>query len=283
MEYPDAWPQPYAIHDLGDHYPNATGHSNGKAALQPLEECGNMLIMTLAYAQRTGDSQYLSAHYPILSQWANWLVDNKIVLPFNQISTDDFAGPLANQTNLALKGIIALEAASLIANMTGHPSDGAKYTTTAHSWIAQWEDLSLNSAANPPHTTLNYGAEDSFSLLYNLYADRLLSTNLVPKRIYEIQSEFYPSVAQTYGVPLDTRSTRSKNDWEMFCAAIAGQETREMFVGALARFIQETPSSAPVTDLFEVGDGRQNGNFRARPVVGGWFALLAVNATGLPE
>jgi hypothetical protein len=102
MEYPDAWPQQYAIHDLGEHYPNATGHPDGKAAEQPLEECGNMLIMTLAYAQRTGDTAYISDHYPILSQWANWLVDNDAVLPFNQISTDDFAGPLANQTNLAL-------------------------------------------------------------------------------------------------------------------------------------------------------------------------------------
>ncbi|SMR41291.1 unnamed protein product [Zymoseptoria tritici ST99CH_1E4] len=283
MESPGAWPQKYAIHDLGDHYPNATGHSNGKAAEQPLEECGNMLIMTLAYAQKTGDTAYLSSHYTLLSQWANWLIDNNAVLPFNQISTDDFAGKLANQTNLALKGIIGLEAASLIASMTGHPNDAQRYTSTAHDWIQQWASLALNTQANPPHTTLDYGAPESFSLLYNLYADRLLSTNLVPQYIYDIQSNFYPSVRQTYGVPLDTRSTRSKNDWEMFCAAIASDQTKQMFVSDLAKFINETPSSAPVTDLFEVGNGTQNGNFRARPVVGGWYALLALNGTTSPQ
>ena len=36
------WPQKYAIHDIGSHYPNATGHNDGNAEAQPLEECGNM-------------------------------------------------------------------------------------------------------------------------------------------------------------------------------------------------------------------------------------------------
>jgi hypothetical protein len=47
-------------------------------------------------------------------------------------------------------------------------------------------------------------------LLYNLYADRLLGLNLVPQSIYEMQSAFYPTVAQTYGVPLDTRNVFTK-------------------------------------------------------------------------
>lgn len=37
------WPQPFAIHDIGSRFPNATGHPDGNAALQPLEECGNMV------------------------------------------------------------------------------------------------------------------------------------------------------------------------------------------------------------------------------------------------
>jgi hypothetical protein len=50
----------------------------------------------------------------------------------------------------------------------------------------------------------------TLGLLYNLYADRLLGLNLVPQSIYEMQSAFYPTVAQTYGVPLDTRSIVTK-------------------------------------------------------------------------
>lgn len=103
------------------------------------------------------------------------------------VALDDFAGPLANQTNLALKGIIGLQAASMIANMTGHSQAGSDYANTASDWIGQWEQLAVNQNANPPHTTLNYGDEDSFSLLYNLYADQLVQTNIVPHSIYTMQ------------------------------------------------------------------------------------------------
>ena len=36
------WPFAFSIHDLGSYYPNATGHNDGNAEQQPLEECGNM-------------------------------------------------------------------------------------------------------------------------------------------------------------------------------------------------------------------------------------------------
>jgi len=62
--------------------------------MQPLEECGDMIIMTLAYAQRTNDNAYLSQHYKILKQWNEYLVQEALI-PANQISTDDFAGALA--------------------------------------------------------------------------------------------------------------------------------------------------------------------------------------------
>lgn len=60
----------------------------------PLEECGNMVLMTLAYAQRSGDTAYLTKHYAILDWWTQYLIDEALI-PANQISTDDFAGSLA--------------------------------------------------------------------------------------------------------------------------------------------------------------------------------------------
>lgn len=91
---------------------------------------------------------------------------------------------------------------------------------------------------------------------------------------------------QEYGVPLDTRADRTKSDWEMFCAAIASKDTMNMFIGDLAKFINQTPTSAPVTDLYDPSNAQFAANigaFKARPVVGGWFALLALNQTGLPD
>lgn len=51
-----------------------------------------MLIMTLAYVQRTGDTDYLSKYYGLLKQWTHFLVDEALY-PRNQLSTDDFEGP----------------------------------------------------------------------------------------------------------------------------------------------------------------------------------------------
>src|ERR1700761_6106008 len=50
------YPNKYAIHDLGAHFPNATGHPDGQDEEMPVEECGNMLIMSGAYAQEPGDA-----------------------------------------------------------------------------------------------------------------------------------------------------------------------------------------------------------------------------------
>lgn len=42
------YPNKYAMHDLGTHFPNATGHQDGNDEYMPVEECGNILIMGLA-------------------------------------------------------------------------------------------------------------------------------------------------------------------------------------------------------------------------------------------
>ena len=88
------YPNTYSMHDIGSSYPNATGHNAGNDEEMPLEECGDMLIMTLAYAQKAGDVDYLTTHYDLLKQWTGYLVDEALY-PANQISTDDFAGSLA--------------------------------------------------------------------------------------------------------------------------------------------------------------------------------------------
>ena len=276
------YPNTYSMHDLGSSYPNATGHPDGNDEKQPLEECGNMLIMTLAYAQRAPgglDTAYLSQHYSILKQWTGYLVDEALI-PADQISTDDFAGSLANQTNLALKGIIGIEAMAVIANATGNTADADNFTSIAHDYITQWQTLGIAMDADPPHTTLGYGLNDTHGLLYNLYGDRELNLGLVPQSVYDMQSAFYPTVELEYGVPLDTRHNYTKADWEIFTAAIASKDTQDMFIGDLAKWIGETPTNLPFTDIYDAisGDFADGVFFRARPVVGGTFALLALTA-----
>ncbi|PQE08816.1 putative glutaminase protein [Rutstroemia sp. NJR-2017a WRK4] len=273
------FPQTYAIHDLGASYPRAVGHPTGDGEPMPLEECGNMIIMALAYAQRTSDTAYLSKHYPILKQWTGYLVSEALI-PANQLSTDDFQGTLANQTNLALKGIIAIEAMSVVAKLTGNTADAQNYTNIAHSYLTQWEGLAIvnATASAPAHTKLAYQDATGHGLLYNLYADRLLNLNFVPQRIYDMQSAFYPTVAHTYGVPLDSRNVATKSDWEMWVAAISSASTKSMFISKLATWIATTPTDRAFSDLQNTDTADfWSGPFIARPVVGGHFALLALN------
>jgi hypothetical protein len=42
------YPNQYSMHDLGLHFPNQTGHADGRDEYMPVEECGDMLIMGLA-------------------------------------------------------------------------------------------------------------------------------------------------------------------------------------------------------------------------------------------
>ena len=47
----------------------------GKDEYMPVEECGNMIFMALAYSQFTSNVDYLEKHYKILKQWTSYLVD----------------------------------------------------------------------------------------------------------------------------------------------------------------------------------------------------------------
>ena len=109
-------------------------------------ESGNMLIMTLSYTQATNDHSLISTYvrskqlqftHPsqshilskstLLDQWTQFLITDSLI-PANQISTDDFAGSLANQTNLAIKGIVGIKAMSVIAGLLGDSSKSSNYS-----------------------------------------------------------------------------------------------------------------------------------------------------------
>jgi hypothetical protein len=222
------YPRPEAMHDSGWHYPNATGHRvirKTDVEHMPVEESGNMIIMTLAYAQWTKDYGYLQKHWRMLKQWTEYLVhDQTALLPGEQLSTDDFAGVLHNQTNLALKGIIAIKAMSRISELVNRTKEASRYGEVADDWIRKWMDLAITNASppndypGPPHTTLSYGANYSHGLLYNIYSDLELGMNFVPQEVYAIQDNWYrfrlnskrKIMDQPYGLPLDTRDKRTK-------------------------------------------------------------------------
>ncbi|KAF8974432.1 DUF1793-domain-containing protein [Flammula alnicola] len=259
-QYPNKW----SVHDLGPRYPNATGHNDGQDEAMPVEESGNMVIMALSYAQKTGDNSQIQQYLALLNQWTQFLITDSLI-PANQISTDDFAGSLANQTNLAIKGIIGIKAMSEINRLVGgNSATTANYSTIASNFVSQWQTLSASSSGQ--HLTLSYGDSASWGLSYNLFADKLLKLNLFPASVYTMQP---------FGVPLDTRHTYTKSDWEIWTAAIMSDTTaRDLFISAVKKWASDGLSSQPLGDWYETTNGQPEG-FRARPVVGGHLGTCA--------
>ena len=94
-----------------------------------------------------------------------------------------------------------------------------------------------------------------------------------------MQSAFYPTISQVFGIPLDSRHSYTKSDWEMWTAATCSPSTRRLFVNGLAYWLNNTDTDLPFADLYQtIGTGSfpVGDTFTARPVVGGHFRLLAL-------
>ncbi|KAJ7860128.1 hypothetical protein B0H13DRAFT_1639665, partial [Mycena leptocephala] len=269
-QYPNKW----SVHDLGSSYPNALGHNDGKDEAMPVEESGNMIIMALSYAQKTGDISQLQQYSALLDQWTQFLISDSLI-PANQISTDDFAGPLANQTNLAIKGIVGIGAMAKIETLLGNTAKSSNYSAIATSYVAQWQKFATSTSG--AHLTLSYGDAGSWGLSYNLYGDKLLKLNLFPTSVYDEQTAWYQSHANAFGVPLDTRHTYTKTDWEIWTAAIVtNTAVRDIFISAVKNWVSDGQNNRPFGDLYDTVSGAWVG-FSARPVVGGislWYVLI---------
>ncbi|GAA3455274.1 hypothetical protein GCM10018962_71070 [Dactylosporangium matsuzakiense] len=271
--------KPFAPHDLGV-YPNAFGHlpngPNGQDEEDmPVEESANMLIMVAALLARmpaARASAYASAHYAKLKSWADYLVAN-LPDPGNQNQTDDFTGFIAHSVNLALKGIVGIGAMHTIARWAGQASS---YSATARQYVSQWLVMAQNSGNG--HLKLTYdGADSTWSLKYNGFADRIAGTNLVPPAVATEEASWYLQHQHAYGVPLDPRHAYTKVDWELWTAAFLTGQTaaRDMLIAKAYTYANSTPSRVPFSDWHDTDSGSQSG-FAARPVIGGVLALLAL-------
>lgn len=264
------YPNQYAIHDLGTHYPIADGHNDGQDEPMPIEESGNMVIMLLDYTQRSGDISMIDTYASLLDTWGAYLAGN---MPFlaDQLATTDFAGSLPNQTNLAVKGIIALEAMAVIKEYRGDAEAAATYHDTAASYLATWQQHGMS--ADGSHLTLEYGNDTTDVLAYNLAMDKLLKLNFIPDSVNDIQSAYYAANTAQYGFPIDSRTAYSSAQWMIWTTMGTTTAVRDQFIEALHAWLTSGITQAPFGDRFMDDNGANSGN-RGRPVVGGNLALM---------
>lgn len=276
------WKLPYVIHDIGKDYPNATGHDNQKAESMPIEETGNLLILAYAYTVASGNKDWASNYMGMFQSYANYLVHNSINIA-KQLSTNDAAGPLVNETNLAVKAAIGLKAFGALSGLTNYSDIGDE-----HANLLYGEGLATD--LDKTHFVLQYphmsNDRTTWKITFNLYPDVLLNLSTFSQAVYDMESAWYPKVRSEDGVALDSRQWWAKTDWNIWCAGTSQKATRDMFVNDLWAFTSNKLNSWPLSDRYVVANRASNGRapvpvgrefaLRARPTVGGHFALLAL-------
>ncbi|KAH9020012.1 hypothetical protein EDB85DRAFT_1872799, partial [Lactarius pseudohatsudake] len=212
----------YAAADLGSGYPNVTiSNSNHN---QGVEQSGNMLIMTYAHARASGDGSLISRYYSLLKSWADYLSNSTLVIHGDQSSADGLT--INNQTNLAIKGIIAIEAMSKMSSVVKQTADADEYSNIATRLNSQWRSLALDS---DQHLLAAYGQVGSWTLGYNLFADVWLGTRVVKSsvRLSKISLNNSSSVSSNFGMPVDSLTGDTSvavSSWNLFVAAMSSNQ-----------------------------------------------------------
>lgn len=260
------WNKRYPAHDAGK-YPWAYNQDYGED--MPIEEAGNMLILTALLTKVDGNTDYATKHWESLTKWAGYL-EEKGLDPANQLCTDDFAGHLARNANLSVKAILGIAAYGYMAGEKGDKATYEKNMAKAKEMAKEW--MTLADAGD--HYSLSFGNKESWSQKYNMVWDKLMGWEIFPKEVREKELAYYLTKQNKYGLPLDSRRNYTKSDWIMWTATLADDhETFMEFVQPIYNFANETVDRIGLSDWYNTDNDHRVG-FEARPVLGGFYIKM---------
>ena len=272
------WKFPFAPHDLGT-YPLANGQVYGGGERtednqMPVEETGNILIVLAQIAQQDGNANFASKWWPLLQKWAGYL-EAKGFDPESQLSTDDFAGHLAHNTNLSIKAAEALAAYASLCRMRGDATEANRIQGVAKGFADRW----AREANDGDHYRLAFDKTGTWSQKYNMVWDKILGFNLYDPQIAKTEIAYYKTKLNPYGLPLDSRAGYTKLDWCLWTATMADNpDDFHAIVDPIVAFLNDTPDRAPMADWYRTREPRKEG-FQARSVVGGVFIKMLSDPT----
>ncbi|GAB1528189.1 hypothetical protein RhiTH_011381 [Rhizoctonia solani] len=294
FEYPQTREQTYALHDLGSRYSWVLRHDGQRRnpvdgelwstrlyAIADRSTMGtaataNMIIMTYAFMRYTGDAKLAAKHYYTLKAWADYLVSNALVHS-DQLTGDWFMTTgVSNQTNLALKGLIALKSMVEIQDAVGMSNESSTYENAAKSGLEQWMELSKLG------TKFRYeSSSEQPQLLHGLYADKILGLNFVPESVYAAQRTQWATGTKSFGVPFNEQYSITSIPWQYFTLAAMITGDTSLLNSAPFAPIKNFASKAQnkiygLADVYDTIAGVASPGYGLRGNVGGSYALLAL-------
>lgn len=269
----DVWCHDFAPHDAGT-YPLLNGQVYGGGTnledQMPIEECGNMLVTVAALSLAGGSFDFAAEYLPLLKQWAEYLIRNGAD-PENQLCTDDFAGHLAHNCNLAAKAVMGIASFGIIMENLSGSEESRVYYNTAREMAKSWTERAVNEDGT---FRLTFDKPGTFSMKYNLIWDRIFKTGLFPEEVLDAELKSYFRHINTYGMPLDNRAAYTKSDWLVWSAALMpGKSDFEKMIEPLWKAYNESESRVPMSDWYDTLTAKQVG-FQHRSVQGGLFIKL---------
>lgn len=236
----------------------------------PVEECGNMIVMTYAYCKYSKDFSYALQNFDLLKKWSKYLVDFGLV-PANQLCTDDFAGHVAKNINLSIKATVGIRAFAEICKEL-NKEEYQEYLKISKEFSNFIESKSNEKGYLP----LSYEEDDEmFSLKYNLAIDKLFDFNLFSDELYNREFKEYKKHINEFGIPLDSRKEYTKSDWMLWVASFADDELKDVIIDRVNHYLEHSYDRLPFSDWYETVDSKLH-YFRNRTVQGGNFFPLLV-------
>lgn len=280
----EEWIYDFAPHDVGQ-YPLVNGQVYGVKrnpdksveisyeTQMPVEECGNMLILFAAICEADNAASFVKPYIETVDAWSKYLIKYGLD-PENQLCTDDFAGHLAHNVNLAIKAIMGIEAYSMILERLGDLERAKELDKVAREYAASLEERAKNSDGS---LRLAYDKPESFSLKYNSVWDKIWRKGIFTESFYKNEIARYKKEMLPYGVPLDSRRPYTKSDWLIWVASLAdSKEDFNFFADSLWAAYNTMRSYAPMTDWYYCDTSHMAG-FRNRTVQGGLFIRLMLD------
>ena len=173
--------------------------------------------------------------------------------PENQLSTDDFAGHLAHNANLSIKAIDGIAAYAQMAAALGKPAIANEYGKTAREMAEKWQQMAIDG----DHYKLAFDKPGTWSQKYNLVWDQLLGLAIFPAKVRETEFAFYKKHLNEFGLPLDSRETYTKLDWQVWTATLADKaEDFQILFAPIPKWLNEGPTRVPLTDWYDTKSGK---------------------------